>query len=125
VAPGGVVGMLCPWCMHYGAEDAEYTFDRELYCLICAQPMPRSDADWLRAFRAMDRAWYVYIEQELNRIGASKSGLDPPTRRRLAEAVDHWARLRLSGGAERGSLSDEEYAAWLRFACIYYAPQRA
>ena len=114
--------MLCPWCMHCGASDEEYHFDRERYCGICAQQFPRTEADWQRAFREMDPEWYVYIEQELNRIGASKSGFDPHTRERIAQAVDAFAALRLSGAERRGPLTDEEYAAWARFACGYYAP---
>lgn len=114
--------MLCPWCMHYGADDSEYRFDRERYCGICAQVFPRTEAQWLRAFREMPSDWYSYVEQELNRIGASRSGLDPHTRDRLATAVDAYAALRLGRLPERGRPSDEEYAAWLRFACSYYAP---
>jgi hypothetical protein len=115
--------MLCPYCMHYGAEDREYVFDRELFCGICAQQFPRTEAQWVDIFRAMEPAWIVFIEQELNRIGAGKSGLDPHTRARLAEAIDAFSALRLSGGAER-RLTDEEFAAWLRFACSYFAPVR-
>lgn len=116
--------VLCPWCMHCGAEDEEYVFDRERYCGICAQRFPRTEEEWQRAFAQFDPAWIVYVEQELNRIGASKSGLDPHTRARLTEAIDAFAALRLSGPARHGPLSDEEYAAWLRFACSYYAPGR-
>lgn len=116
--------MLCPWCMHCGASDDEYFFDREGYCGICAQRFPRKEEDWLRAFRAMDREWLVFVEQELNRIGGSKSGLDPQTRERLADAVDAFAALRLSSEERRGPLTEAEYAAWLRFACGYYAPLR-
>ena len=112
--------MLCPWCMHCGASDDEYYFDRELYCGICAQQMPRRDEDWLRAFREMDRAWLPFVEQELNRIGGSKSGLDPTTRERVAAAVDAFAALRLSGEEHVGPLSDEEYAHWLKYACTYF-----
>ena len=111
--------MLCPWCMHYGAHDEEYRFDRERYCGICAQRFPRTEELWLRAWDACDPAWYEFIEQELNKIGASKSGLDPHTRERLAQAVDAFAALRLSGA---GTLTREEYMAWFRFACGYYAP---
>lgn len=116
--------MLCPWCMHCGASDDEYAFDREGYCGICAQRFPRTDDAWLQALRAMEPASMVFIEEELNRIGASKSGLDPHTRARLAEAVDAFAALRLSGAARAGPLTASEYAAWLRFACGYYAPRR-
>lgn len=107
--------------MHCGAEDAEYYFDRELYCGICAQQMPRDEASWLAAFRAIDPAWIVYIEQELNRIGGSKSGLRPAQREALARAVDAFAARRQAGGAG-GTLSDEEYAAWFKYACTYFAP---
>ncbi len=108
--------------MHCGASDAEYYFDAERYCGICAQRFPRGDEEWQRAFRAMDPAWLIYVEEELNRIGGSKSGLDPPTRERLAAAVDAFTALRLAGAARAGPLSEAEYAAWLRFACSYYAP---
>jgi hypothetical protein len=114
--------MLCPWCMHCGAEDEEYVFDDEWYCGICAQQMPRTDADWLRAQRALDRAAFAYIEQELNRIGASKSGLRPGQREALARAVDAVAAHRLAGESRDGPLSDEELATWLKYACTYYAP---
>ena len=116
--------MLCPWCMHCGASDEEYYFDRERHCGICAQRFPRRDEEWLQAFRQMEPAWFAYIEQELNRIGASKSGLDPHTRARLADAVDAFVALRLSGEERRGPLTEQEFAAWLRFACGYYAPGR-
>ena len=115
--------MLCPWCMHCGAEDEEYYFDRELYCGICAQQMPSTDADWLNAFRAMEPDWYVFVEQELNRIGAGRSGLATATRQQLAAAVDAFAALRLSGGQHR-PLPDDEYARWVKFACTYFAPAR-
>ncbi len=110
--------MLCPHCFHYGSDDREYPFDRELYCGICAQQFPRREQEWLDLFRGMAPEWYEHVEHELNKIGASKSGLDPHTRERLAGAVDAFAALRLSGP----TLSDQEYAAWLRFACAYYAP---
>jgi hypothetical protein len=107
--------------MHCGAEDEEYYFDAELYCGICAQQMPRSDAEWLRAWRAADPAWLVYIEQELNRIGGSKSGLRPEQRQELARAVDAFAARRQAGGTG-GPLTEEEYAAWFKYACTYFQP---
>ena len=111
--------MLCPWCMHCGSEDEEYVFDSEGYCGICAQSMPRDDETWRRAFAASDPAWLVFIEQELNRIGASKSGLRPELRDALPLAVDAFAQRRLHGD---GPLSEDDYALWYRFACTYYAP---
>src|SRR5437016_2495244 len=99
--------MICPWCFHCGAEDDEYVFDRELYCGICAQQHPRSDDDWRRAFGAMEPAWSVYVEQSLNRIGASKSGLDAAMRQGLTRAVDAFAARRLGGPP--GPMSDDEY----------------
>lgn len=114
--------MLCPWCMHCGAEDDEYTFDSELYCGICAQRMPHTDEEWLRAFRAIEPDWILYIEQELNRIGSSKSGLRPQQREALARAIDAFAALRRSGTARSGLLSEAEYASWFKYACTYFAP---
>src|ERR1700686_5381624 len=72
-----VSSMLCPWCLHYGAEDQEYLFDSELYCGLCAQQPPDSDGDWERALLAMDQVALSYIEEELNHIAVSKSGLQP------------------------------------------------
>lgn len=114
--------MLCPWCMHCGADDDEYVFDEELYCGICAQQMPYGAEEWLRAFQSMDPTWDRFVEQELNRIGAGRSGLRPEQRHALAHAIDAWATLRLSGAVRRGPLSDDEYADWLRYACTYFAP---
>ena len=116
--------VLCPWCMHCGAEDDEYYFDNELYCGICAQQMPRGDEDWLRAFRAIDPSWIIFIEQELNRIGASKSGLRPAQREAIAGAVDAFAVLRRSGEKSGGPLSEAAYAGWFKYACSYFAPVR-
>lgn len=114
--------MLCPWCMHCGAEDSEYYFDAELYCGICARQMPRAEDDWLAAWRAIEPAWITFVEQELNRIGASKSGLRPQQRQALAAAVDDFAAVRLSGEARAGPLTEREYANWFKYACTYFAP---
>ena len=111
--------------MHYGADDREYHFDRELYCGICAQRFPRTEAVWHDAVRAMEPEWFGHIERELNRIGASKSGLDPHTRDRLADAIDAFAQLRQSGDLDGGPLTRDEFVAWARFACGYYAPAGA
>jgi hypothetical protein len=108
--------------MHCGAEDDEYYFDSELYCGICAQQLPHTNDGWLEAFRAIDPEWLVYIEQELNRIGGSKSGLRPEQREALARAVDAFGSLRRSGSARAGLLSEDEYAGWLKYACTYFKP---
>ena len=115
--------MLCPWCLHYGAEDEEYVFDDELYCGICAQQMPANDAAWLEAFRAMTPEMLAFVEQELNRIAASKSGMRGELLRAMGEGIEALAAVRHSGAAREMLLPEGEYAKWVRFACTYYAPQ--
>ena len=114
--------MICPHCFHCGAEHDEYYFDRELYCGICAQRMPVDDAGWSGIFQALTPEQIGFIEQSLNRIGGSKSGLDAQTRQRLAEAVDAFSDLRLHGAAALARMSEPEWLVWLRYACTYFAP---
>jgi hypothetical protein len=114
--------MLCPWCMHYGAEDDEYVFDDDLYCGICAQQLPESDDTWAAAFRAMTPEMLTAVEQELNRIAVSKSGLRADLLTAMGEGIAALAALRHARPGER-SLPEEEYVRWVRFACSYYAPQ--
>jgi hypothetical protein len=116
--------MLCPWCFHCGAEDDEYYFDRDLFCGICAQQMPRTDPEWRRVFEEAEPAWYAYVEQSLNRIGASKSGLNPAMREGLTRAVDAFSRLRLEGAPARGLMPDDEWVRWFKYGCTYFAPVR-
>ena len=115
--------MLCPWCMHYGAEDDEYVFDDEMYCGICAQQMPEAEPAWAEAFRAMTPEMLSAIEQELNRIAASKSGIRSELLSAMGEGIEVLAALRHSGVARRMPLPEAEYVKWVRFACTYYAPQ--
>lgn len=115
--------MLCPWCMHYGAEDDEYVFDDELYCGICAQQMPESESAWVAAFRGMTPEMLSYVEQELNRIAVSKSGLRSELLSAMGEGIEVLAALRHSGAARQMALAEDEYVRWVRFACTYYAPQ--
>ena len=115
--------MLCPWCMHCGAEDDEYLFDEELYCGICAQRMPQTDAEWTAAFRAMDAEMLTYVEQELNRIAVSKSGIRPSLREAMGEGIEALAALRGPSAEKKMALPEEEYVKWVRFACSYYAPR--
>src|SRR5947207_1300656 len=109
--------MLCPWCFHCGADDDEYVFDAELYCGICAQQVPRDDAGWRQAFEAAEPGWLAFVEQSLNRIGASKSGLNAAMRAGLTDAVDAFVALRLDGAAARGRMSDEDWLRWFKYAC--------
>ena len=115
--------MLCPWCLHYGAEDDEYLFDEELYCGVCAQPMPRDPEGWTEAFRAMDSQMLSYVEEELNRIAVSKSGLQPALLDSMGKALTGLATLRESGAERRMDLLEEELVRWVEFACTYYAPR--
>lgn len=114
--------MICPWCFHCGADDEDYSFDWELYCGICAQQHPRTPSMWQRALAELTPANMVFVEQALNRIGASKSGLDGAVRAGLTRAVDAFAALRMHGAP--GTMSPEEYAYWLAYACSYFAPRR-
>jgi hypothetical protein len=115
--------MLCPWCMHYGAEDEEYLFDEDLFCGICAQQMPSDEAGWIEAFRAFNAEMISYIEQELNKIAVSKSGLRPETLAAMGEAIEALAALREAAEAPLLLLPETELARWAEFACTYYAPQ--
>ena len=116
----GRARLLCPWCMHYGAHDAEYSFDDELYCGICAQQMPRGQAQWVEAYTRMDPAWYEHVERELNRIVGSRSGLPPAMRESIGRAVDAYREKRT--GASPLPITEAEYADWYKFACTYFAP---
>jgi hypothetical protein len=112
--------MLCPWCMHYGAEDAEYVFDSDFYCGICAQQMPRGQTEWTRAYGQMAPEWYEQVERELNRIISSRSGLPPEMREAIGAAIDAFREKRI--GATPLPMTEEEYANWYKFACTYFAP---
>ena len=115
--------MLCPWCMYYGADDEEYLFDQELFCGICAHQMPRDEVTWTAAFRAMSPETLSFIEQELNRIAVSKSGLRPETLAAMGTALEALAALRESGEERRMLLPEAEYVRWVEFACTYYLPR--
>ena len=112
--------MLCPWCMHYGPDDREYVFDGELYCGICAQQMPRGEAQWTEAYGAMEPAWYEHVERELNHIISSRSGLSPEVREAIGRAIDAYRDKRLA--VDPLPMSEREYADWYKFACTYFAP---
>lgn len=114
--------MLCPWCLHYGAADADYAFDAELYCSICAQQLPQSDERWTAAFRVMTPEMLTFIEEELNRIAVSKSGMREQLREAMGHGIDALAALRESGAERRMPLGEGEYVRWVRFACTYYMP---
>lgn len=105
--------------MHYGADDREYVFDDEMYCGICAQRMPRAQAEWQAAYAAMEPGWDEHVERELNRIVGSRSGLSPEVRDAIGEAIDAF-RLRRTGA--RPPMSEAELANWYKFACTYFAP---
>jgi len=106
--------------MHYGDDDAEYIFDAEMYCGICAQQLPRYEQDWREAYTKMDPAWYEYVERELNRIVSSRSGLPPDMREAIGRAVDAYRAKRT--GASPLPIEEREYADWYKFACTYFAP---
>jgi len=115
--------MLCPWCLHYGAEDDEYLFDEELYCGLCAQQLPQTDADWLVALQAMDATGLSYVEHELNRIAVSKSGLQAALLAEMGDGIAALAALRDSLEQARPVHPDAQHVRWVRFACSYFAPQ--
>src|SRR4051794_22767111 len=115
--------MLCPWCFHYGAEDEEYLFDDEFYCGICAQQIPQGPEEWKAAFGAMEPEMISYVEEELNKIAVSKSGLRSDLLTAMGEAIAALASLRESGSERRLTLPQEEYARWVEFACTYYEPR--
>ena len=114
--------MICPWCMHCGAYDEDYVFDEERYCGICANQMPHGRDGWLQVLRALTPDMILVAETELNKIGASKSGLQPEIVAGMAEAIDRFARLRLTDGQDLSGESEEYFARWLDFACTYYPP---
>lgn len=115
--------MICPWCMHYGAEDDEYLFDEELYCGICAQQLPQTEAAWTEAFRHMGPTMLSFVEEELNHIALSKSGLQSSLLEEMGEGLAAIAALRESGDDPAFLLPEDEYVRWVRFACTYFAPQ--
>ena len=117
----GGASVICPWCMHCGAYDEDYMFDDERYCGICARQMPRGREGWLAAFATLDEDKIVVVEQELNKIGSSKSGLKPEVVEGLGEAIDAFTKIRLDGGPEQAD-DPEFFARWLDFACSYYPP---
>lgn len=115
--------MICPWCMHCGPFDEDYVFDDERYCGICANQMPRGREGWLSAFEGLTSEMIVVVETELNKIGSSKSGLQPEIVAGMAEAIDRFAQLRLGAGErDRSGEPPEYFARWLDFACTYYPP---
>lgn len=113
--------MICPWCMHCGPYDDEYLFDAERYCGICARQMPRGREGWMAAFAALTPEMIAVVEQELNKIAASKSGLQPEIVVGIGDAIDAFAALRLAGGPAVAD-NAEYFARWLDFACTYYPP---
>lgn len=115
--------MLCPWCLHYGSEDEEYLFDDELYCGICAQQMPSEPEQWAAAFRAMDANMLSYVEEELNKIAVSKSGLQRELLDSMGQGIAALADLRASGPERIMTQPESEYARWVEFACTYYLPR--
>ena len=114
--------MLCPWCFHYGADDEEYLFDSELYCGLCAQQMPRDPAGWKEVLRGLTPETISYVEQELNKIAVSKSGLRPETLAEMGKALAALAALRESASERRATMPEDELARWVEFGCTYYAP---
>ena len=114
--------MLCPWCMHYGAEDDEYLFDEELYCGICAQQIPETQQTWITAFRGMNATMLSVVEEELNRIAVSKSGMQRELLQAMGDGLAAIAALRESGEARTMPLPESEYVRWVQFACTYFAP---
>lgn len=108
--------------MHCGPYDEEYVFDAERYCGICAQQMPRGREGWLKALEELTPQMIGVVEHELNRIGSSKSGLQPEIVEGIGLAIDDFARLRLSDKREHGGHEPEYFARWLDFACTYYPP---
>lgn len=108
--------------MHYGSEDDEYLFDEELYCGICAQQLPQSEEAWTQAFRQMDTTMLSCVEEELNRIALSKSGLQAALLRSMGEGIEAIAALRESGAARILAKPEGEYVRWVEFACTYFAP---
>ena len=115
--------MLCPWCFHYGAEDEEYLFDSELYCGLCAQQIPQDSAGWTEVLHGLSPEGISYVEQELNTIAVSKSGLRPETLAEMGQALAALAALRESGSEHRMTLPEDVLARWVEFACTYYAPR--
>jgi hypothetical protein len=115
--------MLCPWCMHYGAEDDEYVFDEELYCGLCAQRTPENDEQWAEALRGMDMTALASVEEELNHIAVSKSGLQPDLLAEMGEGLAALAALRESTLAGNSLPINAEHVRWVRFACTYFAPR--
>ncbi len=114
--------MICPWCMHCGPFDEDYVFDEERYCGICANQMPGGRDGWLSALEGLTSAMIAFVETELNKVGSSKSGLEPHIVAGMAEAIDNFARLRLSSGDDLSGETPEYFARWLDFACTYYPP---
>jgi hypothetical protein len=114
--------MLCPWCLHYGTEDEEYLFDAELFCGLCAQKMPDGPDEWSAAFRAMDPLMLSYIEEELNKIAVSKSGLQRDLLDSMGEGIAALAELRASGDLLTLRRPESDYVRWVEFACTYYLP---
>ena len=108
--------------MHCGPYDEDYVFDAELHCGICANQMPRGRDGWLQAFDALTPETIRTVEVELNKIGSSKSGLQPGVVAGMGEAIDHFARLRLSDKQDLSGHDREYFARWLDFACTYYPP---
>jgi hypothetical protein len=108
--------------MHYGPEDEEYLFDEELYCGLCAQQIPETQHAWTDAFRRMDANMIGVVEEELNRIAVSKSGMQAPLLEAMGQGISALAALRESGHLDVLDLPEAEYVRWVQFACTYFAP---
>src|SRR5438094_226146 len=102
--------------MHCGAYDEDYYFDDERYCGICGNQMPRGRDRWVSAFEALTPEMLAVVETELNKIAGSKSGLKPEVVAGIAEALDDFARLRVSGKGDYSNQEPEYFARWLDFA---------
>ncbi len=108
--------------MHCGPFDEDYVFDEERFCGICANQMPHGRDGWLSAFEGLTPAMIATVETELNKIGSSKSGLEPQIVAGMADAIDRFARLRLGPDRDLSGQPAEYFARWLDFACTYYPP---
>jgi hypothetical protein len=108
--------------MHCGAYDEDYVFDAERFCGICGQQMPRGRDAWLRALNELTPEMTAVVEHELNKIAWGRSGLQPEVVKGIGEAIDAFARLRTSDGADLSGHPREQFARWLDFACTYFPP---
>jgi hypothetical protein len=65
----------------------------------------------------------TYVEEELNHIAVSKSGMQPELLQSMGKGIEAIAALRASGPQQRLVLPESEYVRWVEFACTYFAPQ--